>query len=476
MRRTKMGIENTEEESFDCDKGWAEVELGSVYFGDARLNKRFLKVAETLSAQPQAPINQASEDWAAAKAAYRLFSNKKVTEEKLFKVHQERTKQRMIGEEVVLAIQDTTYLNYDEHDKCAGLGSIGTEELKGIILHHTFAISTSGVPLGLITQNKNTRVEVKRLSDKEKSSLPIEKKESYRWIEALRKTVEIGSGAKKVVTVCDREADIYEFLMEAENLKTHYLIRSSANRNVEGEYIGNLVEAVEKEDLGGMIEVKIPSRNGKKGRTAEVEIKFTEVTLCPPRRMKSAESIELKPLKVSVVLATEKNTPEGVEALRWILLTNVKVNSLEDAVERICWYRARWHIEVYHKVFKSGCKVEDCRLQTVERLNLYLTLFGIIAWRIYWFTHINRAAPNASVEVVLTKRETKVLTLIASNKKGSPVKIKTVRQAVTEIAKLGGFLARRHDGLPGVTVIWRGWHRFSDAVDIYDAMHSQRCG
>ncbi len=260
-----------EEEKLGCDAGWASQEFEKTNFGDLWRKKRLVKVTEDLSARPLVPINHASEDWAATKAAYRLFSNDEVPPEELFSVHWERTSQRLQGEKVVLAIQDTTYLNYDDHDSCKGLGYIGTQKLKGVILHHTLAMTPLGLPLGLLTQNKSTRKEVKRLTVKQRAKLPVEEKESIRWIEALRETVKASRGAQKVVTVCDRERDFYEFLMEAHRLGTHFLLRSCSPRAVLDSDSANILEAIGAQPAAGKETVVIPSRAGQKGRTASVE-------------------------------------------------------------------------------------------------------------------------------------------------------------------------------------------------------------
>ncbi|MDD2943041.1 MAG: IS4 family transposase [bacterium] len=463
-----------EKDEYECDAGWASVELGSCDFGDTRRNRRVLKVAEDLSKRPLVPINHASEDWAATKAAYRIFSNERVSRSELLSAHLEQTRSRVRDEEVVLAIQDTTYLNYGNHEKCSGLGYCGNKELKGITMHSTLVVTPSGLPLGLATQHQHTRLEPGCSATKKNyRSIPIEEKESFRWIKALRETVKVCGSAKQVVTVCDRECDIYEFLMEADNLATHYVVRSSSPRLVEEEDAHNIIQAVESREIAGAHEVLIPSREGVKGRKAHLEIRFAEVTLRPPQHLKGDG---YRPIRVWVVLANENNPPEGTPGLRWLLLTNVEVKTFEAALERIDWYKARWHIEIFHKVLKSGCKVEDCRLETIRGLMLYLTMFSIIAWRIYWFTHISRVAPDASPRTILAKSEFDALSMLAGRKKHQKAEIKSVKKAVIEIAKLGGFLARRHDGHPGPTVIWRGWQRLSDATEIYETMQLQTCG
>ncbi|MDX1902550.1 MAG: IS4 family transposase [Thermonemataceae bacterium] len=150
-----------------------------------------------------------------------------------------------------------------------------------------------------------------------------------------------------------------------------------------------------------------------------------------------------------------------------MLLTNIAVNSFSQALERIEWYCLRWQIEVYHKLIKSGCRVEDCLLETADRLKRYLALMCVIAWRLFWLTYLKRQHPDSSCTTFLTQAEWQVLYCKINNTLSLPLNPPTVSQAVTWIAQLGGFLARKHDGEPGITVIWRGWQRLQSFVDIW---------
>ena len=362
-----------------------------------------------------------------------------------------------------MAIQDTTYLNYKNHHSCKGLGYI-QENLKGIIVHNTLLVTPQGLPLGLLGQNKSTRETSKKPEHYTNRSL--EERESYRWIKALRETVKLTKKVQKVVTVCDREADIYDFLQAAHDLDTYYLVRANHKRAVVGLGGKSIFETLKEAREMGHVEIHIPSRAGQRARKVDASIRFKKLTIKPPTRAKEEA---LVPLELFAIMVSEVARNSEVPALQWILLTNDTVTSLESAVEKIQWYKARWQIEIYHKVLKSGCKVEECRLETIERLYRYLTLFGIIAWRIYWLTHINRTNPDASVRIVLSEIELNTLAALANRKSKKRVQIKTVRDAVIEIAKLGGFLARRNDGSPGPTVIWRGWQRLSHSVFAVEA-------
>lgn len=456
------------------DAGWAESELGSIELGDKRLRKRLLHVAEDLSSQPEVPINHASKDWAATKAAYRLFDHSNVTDKKLFEVHRQRTVERLIGEKVVLAVQDTTYLTYEGHDKCDGLGYIGTEQLKGVILHSTLMVTPSGLPLGLMTQELSTRTELKRLNDHQRAKLPIEEKESYRWIAALRETEQYArSEGRTVVTVGDRECDIFEFIHEAQALNAYYVVRSSTDRNVIGDDAGKLRELLRERAIAGQVKLDIPSRDGTKGRTVELDVRFAQVEINVPSNLRN---LGYTPISLWAIMTSERKVEGQDSGLEWMLLTNLEVSTFEDASERIEWYKRRWQIEVFHKILKSGCNVEDCRLETLKRLKAYLSLFSIIAWRIFYCTHICRTDPKLPASTILSSVEIEALSMLAGKKEKKRLPITTVKNAVIEIAKLGGFMARRYDGFPGPTPLWRGFRKLANATEMWEITQALRSG
>ena len=432
-----------------CDNGWAEREFSGVEFGDKRINRRMIKVMEELSSNPLAPINQASGDWASTKATYRLLSNPKVNEEELFRAHREQTIKRFEGEELV---RDA--------------------KAKGVLLHHTLCINEQGLPFGLLSQQKRTRQELKKTSHGAMKKLPIEEKESYRWLEALRATVSFSKGAKKVVTICDREADIYEFFEECRNLGANYVVRVLQNRVVLHEdETKSIRKSVLESKVCGTINVAIVGREGEKAKQVVVSVRFAEVTMKNPKSKNFDSGFQ-----AYAIYLDELNPVSEEERLNWLLLTNIPVTDLEGATEKINWYKRRWSVETYHKVLKSGCKVESSRLEHIDRLNLYITMMGIVAWRLFWMTHIARSEPDKPASAVLTELELQALSFLAGKKKKIVVPIKTTFQAITEIAKLGGFLGRKSDGFPGPIVVWRGWEKLSNATDLLEAMDYQRCG
>jgi len=468
---------------YKIEPDWSSKEFAGIDLGDRRLNERFLSISADLAAQPQAPINQACEDWAATKAAYRFFDNEKSHPELILSPHQQHTRERMTAYSLVLAVQDSVLLNYTHHPVTQGLGPIGTPEqdLQGLVMHNTLVSSPQGLPLGVATQEIWARDEVEdeetqqgeqtqtQTQKKKKKKRPIEEKESFKWITALRGMVELAPAGVDVVTIADREADVYEFFQEAEELGTKLLVRAMHDRVLVGG--GKLRSVLKAEPVAGRITVEVPAQKDQPAREALCEVRFRSVTLRPPYRPKEF-GVELSPIQVDAVWVHEVHPPAHVkEPLDWMLLTTVPVKNFEDALERVRWYRVRWNIEVWHKVLKSGCKVEDCRLETGKKLMRYLTLMSVIAWRVFWMVQMNRQHPEAPCTVVLTDPEWKALYAAIHRTTQLPETLPTVAQVVRWMAQLGGFLGRKHDREPGVTVLWRGWQRLHDLVMMWLVVH-----
>jgi hypothetical protein len=442
---------------------WCLDEFAAVELQDARLNERCGELAVQLAMQPNGPINQACEDWADTKAAYRFFDNDKVTPERVRAPHQQRTVERMSRYVRVLAIQDTTFLNYTHHPQTEGLGPIGkkSQNQRGFGLHSTLVTTPEGMPLGLLTQAVLTRPEDEPSHRPQACNrLPIEAKESYRWLQAFEQTLALAPTGVEVITVCDREADIYEMVAFAQQHQAPLLVRASSNRAVLDEEVRKLWPKVEGQSVSGYLTVDILGNNKRQARQATVSVRFTTVTLRPPWRPKGRK---LPAVTLNAILVREENPPaEIAEPIEWLLLTNTPVTSFDEAQQVIAWYCGRWQIEVFHKVLKSGCRVEDCRLQTADRLHSFVALMGVIAWRLHWTTYINRCQPDLPCTTVLTTFEWEALYMRIHKSTRLPDTTPTVHQAVRWIAQLGGFLGRKSDGEPGVITLWRGWQRLQD--------------
>lgn len=462
---------------------WAKTEFEGINLGDKRLSNRLVKIADQFIGSPESPINKACREWGDTKAAYRFFQNDSIDYADIVGHHAVKTKKRSENEDVILAIQDTTYYNYTSHPKTTGLGILSrfTGKYKkdilttGLYMHTTMAVNADGTPLGLLNQKITSRevLSEEKIKLKKRShniALPIEEKESIRWLDSMRATTSLLSGKNdsgKVVTVADREADIYDLFSLAEELDTHYLIRASHNRKINktamhseisGEFLWDYMS---KKKTKGKSQIEVPAKGDQSARIATCDVKMGKITVMPSRHYKGDKS-KIRQLTVYAIQVVEKNPPEGSDRIDWMLLTNIPVSNYDDAIEKIQWYCLRWRIEVYFKVIKSGFNVEDCRLETADRLIRYLAVISIVAWKVFWLTLAPRVSPNTSASELLSEEEWKVLYVTFNPISKIPQEPPSISKVTTWIAQLGGFLARKNDGHPGITHIWRGLQKLCD--------------
>jgi Transposase DNA-binding/Transposase Tn5 dimerisation domain len=464
---------------------WVLSEFHGISFGDKRINDRFFEVACDGLENPSARINVASEDWAAAKAAYRFFDNPNVTREEIFRCHQETTINRMKNHKTVLAIHDSSYIDFSNHTKLKGKGPIGTRQqnLTGYVMHSTLMVSSNSLPLGLLHHDLWARDEIKKNRSAKNNKLPIEKKESYKWIKSLN-TVHISKPQEtEVIHLADREADFFDFLEEAVRLEEKIIVRARYDRELTQEETQDYKEEEEnKKNMWAFMlnqpvcfndkiqvsrnHIHIKGKNKrefKRERIADVEVRVGRVTFNP-----GANNKKKSPLTYNLVLIKEANPPEGEPAVEWVLITNLPIQSIEEVTKIICYYRMRWMIEEYHKMLKTGCNIEDCLLESTEGMFLYITLFSIIAWRLYWVTHLQRIDPDMPCTRGFADVEWRGIYCYLHRSKKPPDRVPTIREVIVWIARLGGFLARKGDGEPGIVTVWRGWVRLNDIVSTYE--------
>jgi len=452
----------------DNPADWAEEEFGQVEFFDHRLNIRLQRLARDFFAAPGSLIPEASGgSIASTKAAYRFFNNKRVDMDELLKSHITMTKERIKEHNIILAVQDTTILNFTSHPATEGLGlinSIAKPRAKGLILHATMAFTPEGCPLGLLDVQCWARTNPGK--SKRRKELPVSEKESMKWIKSYRAAAEIQrSTDTTLVSIGDREADLYELFYEASLNRPELLIRASKGRKrrVEEEY---LWDKMSSKPVSGFCELFIPRKGSRLARTAKLEIRFSPVTLKPPKNK------ELPPLKLYAVYVSETDYPIPLE---WMLLTTVKVQNLTEAKKILKWYTRRWGIEVYHRTLKSGCRIEDRRLARAEDTKTCLAIDMVVAWRIFFLTMQGRKTPDIPCDRFLQEDQWKVLCTYIN--KTLPKEPPTLYQAIRMIAKLGGFLGRKSDKEPGTTTLWRGLQRLDNMVDFYRINKSlQRAG
>jgi len=296
--------------------------------------------------------------------------------------------------------------------------------------------------------------------------IPIEQKESIRWLENLEQTTQLAT-PDRCIHIGDRESDIYELFCLAEKRGTHFLVRTCVDR-LAGAGQTTVARKMQREPVQGTHPINVMDA---KRRPIEVtlQLRYCQLTVHPP----IGKHKKYAPLSLTVIHAWERGKPEGRQPICWKLLTNLPVDDLDSAIEKIDWYSQRWKIETFHKVLKSGCRAEEAKLRTAERLTNLIAVFCIIAWRVFWLTMLNRTNPRTSADAVFTETEITILNRLV----GEPEQLapKNVANYVLAIAKLGGYLNRKNDGPPGNTVLWRGLSRLTD-IHLEFELHRAGCG
>lgn len=446
---------------------WAAQELKCASFGDARLKKRLIQMVQAFAAQPQASVPQACGSPAATKAAYRFWNRAHVTPDAIRRPHQRQTAERAREHPIVLAIQDKTELDFDAHP-AQGMGPLSAVAHLGLHVHSVLLASLTGVPLGIVYQEVWARDPQTRGKAQQRRERPLEDKESMRWLRSLAATETAAPEEVAIITVADSEADIYALLEAPRRAGDHLLIRVSQDRRVEDE-AGYLQAAIRQQPVRGEITVPVRRREGQPARQATLTVRFATLHLRPPRHGPPGRAAQA----VQVILAEEEAPPEGSEALSWLLWTTWPVPDFAAAVECTRWYALRWLIERYHFVLKSGCRLEELQLEEAERTERALATYSLVAWRLLWLTYEARQNPEQPCDEVLEAHEWQSLYATIHRTTQMPSEVPTLHEAVRWIARLGGFLGRKHDGEPGLKTIWRGLTRLSDIADTWLLLHPE---
>lgn len=466
---------------------WVFNEVRAADLQDARRVKSAARLINAMAQRPSGTIPRIAASPAEAHAAYRLLQTELRPEEEegtpptvgdrlLLGVH-DACVGRVSGEKTVLAIQDTTHVKF---------ASSPVRSDGDFWVHSTLAATTDGIPLGLLDQRNVQRSDEggKRETRRDR---PIEEKESYRWIEALRATNGRVPADVRVITVADREADIYELFAEPRPGNCELVVRACRDRCVsafddedDAESSCSTHVDVDQDDseppcakettylwpclqeapVAGVASVPLRRSPKRKARLAQLELRYRRVTLRPPQH---GVHRALEPLTLWAVLATEIEPPDS-EGISWLLLTTLSVSSAQEAYQCLQHYTQRWLIERFHFVLKSGCHIEDSQLRTSNRLQALLALCCIVAWRILWITYTAREAGDQPATVAFLNLEWRAAYCAVHPGQPPPKQTPTLREAVGWVAMLGGFLARRGDGEPGAKVLWQGQARLHDIV------------
>lgn len=451
-------------------QAWFDDELAACEFQDARLGKRLRVLVEQLWNGVGDTLPVVCQDWANTKAAYRFFSNERVSEAAILAGHFQSTAERFAACcGPILVLQDTTLFSFQRDNP----GAVGTPHKAivirgqprkktltqcGILMHSSLAVTTDGLPLGLAAVKFWSRSQFKGCNALKKkinpTRVPIEQKESMRWLDNLRQSTQLFHDPDRCIHIGDRESDIYELFCAAHELKTHFLVRTCVDR-LTGDGRHTIAAEMDEVRLKGLHRIEVAASKGNRSE-AVLEVRYRRIHVLPP----IGKQHQYPGLTLNVIYARERSAPKDRPAIDWKLITDLPVTSRAQAIEKLGWYAQRWKIETFHKILKSGCKAEDSKLRTAERLANLIAVFCIVSWRIFWMTMMNRSFPDAAPTLVLNKAEIDLLNHLVTDQKCSTHK--TLTHYLIKIARLGGYLARSRDPPPGNIVMWRGLSRLID--------------
>jgi Transposase DNA-binding/Transposase Tn5 dimerisation domain len=443
---------------------WIETEIAGCGVRDKRLRHRLALLLERLSDKPTASIPAACRSWAETQAAYRFLSNANVEAMDILAGHGRATLERIRREPVVLIVQDTTFLKSVTAVGPHGFGTLRRTAKEEYLRHPSVAFTPERVNLGVLGHHFWQRPDepVGHLRKRR----PLEEKESYRWLLGYERACQVQEQCPEtlVINVADRAGDMHEWFRDAANrpepARAAFISRAKCNRRVaDAEQALYLWEALGQSPVQGHLTLSVPRQPGRRARAATLSVHAKAVTFPCARRLGG----KFPPVEVQAVYVKEASPPAGEEALEWMLLTNLAVEDFDPARVLVAWYRARWEVELYFRILKQGCKVEDLRLESQERLEKCIAVYLIIAWRIHHITQAVREQPEVACTAIFSDQEWQTIYLL-QNQKPPPQKPPPLRTITRMLAQLGGFLARKGDGEPGVETVWRGYMELQRAL------------
>jgi len=470
---------------------WASIEFASLVWTDVRRKRRFEHVAANFLHQPGASIPNACGDWAGTKACYRLFDHQEVTDTGILEAHREAAFGRLTVDDedgFLLVIQDTSALNFSTRSEMEGLGptaSHGSKKAPGLFLHGHLVVGESGTVHGMLGGDLYARKGRADDPAGKRNSQPLHEKESQRWLDGWHKTQQLWQdlgGNRKILSVADREADIYELLAACQQERAKsgdgagFLIRSQHDRQLDREAGGKLWQTPADLTILAGLEIEVPrGKQGLKSRSAKLTVRAGRVLLAVPAHKRKylglEESVELWFLEV-----IESNPPPGAAPVCWRLVTSEPVMTATDAKRLVACYALRWRIEMLFRILKSGCRVEQRQVHAVEKLKAFIALDLVIACRLLALTMQARSRPDEPADRWLAREEWEALSVQAAGGGVAPAQCPSIKDAVLMIAKLGGFLARKSDGDPGSDVLWRGLAKLKIYAEAWKIFNQDICG
>ena len=484
---------------------WVEEELGTVNLKHKQRNRRLKRLVSDLAAMPAASIPAAvGGGRAETEAAYRFFDNPNVEFDAILAPHREATLKRIREHKTVILAQDTSEIEWTRPEQqVVGAGPLDEGSRRGCFIHPLLALSPEGVPLGTVSAQCWTREDPLPLKNKpskatrvkQRKSLPIEDKESLRWVTGLQEAHAVAAlvPETEIIMVADSESDIYELLVagqaaadethagEAVTKRAHWIVRACQNRalrtepDADSDVATHLSEAVEAGAVLSTYEVSVRGREPKvscetrgrrqarQSRQATVEVRSCAVTLRAPHR----PDRKLPDVTVNAVLVREIHPPEGEEPIEWLLLTSLPITTEAEVLRVIQTYCLRWMIEVFFRVLKQGCRIEWRRFEHLDRVTRYLAVALLVSWRTLYVTRLGRDFPDLDCEAIFEASEWKAVYQV-TQKRPPPETPPKLQEMVRMVAQLGGYINRPRADEPGSETIWKGLQRMHDMALCWD--------
>jgi hypothetical protein len=448
------------------ENNWAREEMKGAKVWDPRCRRSLATICGKLTDHPQESFSKACGS-AARQAGHRIFEHPETTVDGLLAGHAAQTAARAQEYPLVLAAQDTTEFDFSGHKAAADLGPLGRGLTRGLLGHSVLAVTPDGLPLGVLHMQLWARDPAKPGQRHERRKKNTAEKESQKWLDGLAGMEAALPEEQPVLLIADREADVFAYLAAPRRANTQLLVRACRARTViverpaeaGGALRASLLVVAVSAPVVGEMRVCVPRKPGQKEREATLEVRLTQAEVQPPRHRKAGEPNT--PQRVSIVCATELHPPAGVKAIQWILIITQAVTTAAEACQTVEYYARRWVIERWHFTLKSGCQVEKLQFDDSTSLKHGLALYGVVAWRLLWMTHLARTEPALPATTVVSELERHVLEGAVRRH------VATVRDAVRAIAKLGGFAGSPSMGEPGVKSLWLGWRQLEAMVEGY---------
>lgn len=450
--------------------GWAEQTFGDCDLGDERRTRRLVDIGKRMASQMGCSLSKCCDgDQAALLGSYRLLRNAEVKPEAIRAGGFAATARQAREHALLLAVEDTTSVSY-EHAAAAQLGTTSNSlsaRRRGYQVHSVLLLDARHErTVGLIEQTHWCRENRDYGKKHQRKKRPYADKESYKWEQAsVQLETRLGDAMARTISVCDREADLYEYLSYKQQQAHRFVVRAKVNRRLQGGEVG-LFEALTKEGTSWCsYSVQVPQRGGRPARTAKLSLRSSTVVVTPP----GGSPAQHDPLRINAVLAEEIDAPVNAEPLRWVLLTTEAVTGAEDALAVVRYYECRWRIEDYHKAWKSGVGVERQRFQSPENLERMVVLTAFLAVRLLQLRESqgsSTAPASTACNELLGDDEWKIL-WVSTEHHPPPPSPPSTRWACLALARLGGFADTKRTGRPGWDALWHGWFRLQERIKGY---------